>query len=143
TVADGVLARVLRRLLYLDGQRLSYRALDEEQLGSVYEGLMGYRVERRYDASVCLRPSRVWVSPAELLDLPAATRARWLQDSGVPTATAKRLADASATLQTAHAHDPTALETALLELLRKESVAPPTKARRAREGAFVAEVAPG
>jgi hypothetical protein len=37
TVDDETLFRVLEKLLVLDGQRLSYRALDVEQIGSVYE----------------------------------------------------------------------------------------------------------
>src|SRR5690606_2683904 len=44
-VDDGTLYHVLERLIVLDGQRLSYRALDVEQIGSVYEALMGYNVE--------------------------------------------------------------------------------------------------
>lgn len=44
-VSDEVVFRVLDRLLLLDGERLSYRSLDVEQIGSVYEGIMGYRVE--------------------------------------------------------------------------------------------------
>ena len=34
--------RVLQNLLLLDGERLSYRALDVEQIGSVYEAMMGF-----------------------------------------------------------------------------------------------------
>ena len=83
SISDGVIYRVLRRLLVLDGQRLSYSALEEEQLGSVYEGLMGYQIERRLECSVCLAPSRVWVGASDLLRLPRATRVRWLQDAGV------------------------------------------------------------
>ena len=41
-VSDGVVYRVLRNLLILDGERLSYRALDVEQIGSVYESMMGF-----------------------------------------------------------------------------------------------------
>ena len=40
-VSDGVVFRVLQSLLILDGGRLSYRALDVEQIGSVYEAVMG------------------------------------------------------------------------------------------------------
>ncbi len=39
-VSDGVILRVLQNLLVLDGERLSYRALDVEQIGSVYEAMM-------------------------------------------------------------------------------------------------------
>ena len=43
-LSDGTLLRVLDRLLVLDGERLSYRTLDVEQIGSVYETVMGFTV---------------------------------------------------------------------------------------------------
>ncbi len=39
-VSDGCIYRVLHALLVLDGERLSYRALDVEQVGSVYEAMI-------------------------------------------------------------------------------------------------------
>ena len=44
-ISDGVLHRVLENLLILDGERLSYRNLDVEQIGSVYEAVMGFTLE--------------------------------------------------------------------------------------------------
>lgn len=44
SVDDETVAKVLRKLIVLDGQRLSYRALDVEQIGSMYESMMGYDV---------------------------------------------------------------------------------------------------
>ena len=44
-VSDGVVFRVLQNLLILDGERLSYRTLDVEQIGSVYETMMGFNLE--------------------------------------------------------------------------------------------------
>ena len=44
-LSDGVIFRVLRNLLILDGERLSYRTLDVEQIGSVYERMMGFKIE--------------------------------------------------------------------------------------------------
>jgi hypothetical protein len=38
-VSDGVIYRVLGKLMLLDGERLSYRTLAVEQIGSVYERL--------------------------------------------------------------------------------------------------------
>ena len=46
-VPDGVLYRVLTQLLILDGERLSYRNLDVEQIGSVYEAMMGFELHLR------------------------------------------------------------------------------------------------
>ena len=40
-VPDGTIYRVLEKLLVLDGERISYRALDVEHIGSVYEKMMG------------------------------------------------------------------------------------------------------
>ena len=51
-VPDGVVLRVLEKLLLLDSERLSYRALDVEQIGSVYEHMMGFRLERAEETSI-------------------------------------------------------------------------------------------
>jgi hypothetical protein len=80
TVPDETVFRVLEKLLLLEGQRLSYRALDVEQIGSVYEALMGYHVMRAPGAAVCVRPERVWVSAGEVLAQPGGRRAAWLAD---------------------------------------------------------------
>lgn len=86
SVSDGAIHRVLRQLIFLGGQRLSYRALDVEQIGSVYEALMGFDVERLTSSAVRIRvgskkgAARVWVESARLLEVPAARREKWLQD---------------------------------------------------------------
>ena len=46
-VPDGTIYRALENLLLLDGERISYRALDVEQIGSVYETMMGFKIETR------------------------------------------------------------------------------------------------
>ena len=98
SVDDKTIHDVLERLLYLERQRLSYRALDVEQIGSVYEALMGYHVARLPAPAVCLRPQRakcVWITAAELRAVPKAQRAAFLQDeAGLPKAAATKLADA-------------------------------------------------
>ncbi len=81
SVDDETVYRVLDKLLVLKRQRLSYRALDVEQIGSVYEALMGYHVLRLAGEAVCLKPSRVWVSADEIQAEKPATRARWLQET--------------------------------------------------------------
>jgi hypothetical protein len=55
TVDDETVYRVLERLMVLEGQRLSYKVLDVEQLGSVYEALMGYGVQSLGSPAVCCR----------------------------------------------------------------------------------------
>ncbi|RKI00699.1 hypothetical protein D7Y15_37670 [Corallococcus sp. AB030] len=82
SVDDETVYRVLERLIVLEGQRLSYQSLDVEQIGSVYEALMGFHVKRLTGAGVCLKPSRVWVSADEVLEQPASRRGAWLEDEG-------------------------------------------------------------
>lgn len=85
-VSDGVVHRVLENLLVLDGERISYRALDVEQIGSVYEAIMGFTL-RVASGPVVAVPSRkkgsavdVHLDVASLLALPGADRARRLKD---------------------------------------------------------------
>jgi hypothetical protein len=65
SVSDDVVEKVLTRLLWLAdenkvAQRLNYRSLDVEQIGSVYEGIMGFTVEGASGPSVGItyRPPR-------------------------------------------------------------------------------------
>ncbi len=69
-VPDSAVWSVLRKLMLLDGERLSYRALDVEQIGSVYEAVMGFRVELARGASIAVRsPKRS--GAAAVVDLDA------------------------------------------------------------------------
>lgn len=77
-VPDGVLWRVLEKLLMLDGERLSYRALDVEQIGSVYEAMMGFELRRAFAPSLAVKPKRVVVSLRRVLD--AKDRAKVLSE---------------------------------------------------------------
>ena len=87
SISDDVVEKILDKLLVLDGQILSYRSLDVEQIGSVYEGIMGFTVERT--SSLCLgllyRPPRQKVAITcvfnadELLALPGGKRVSWLK----------------------------------------------------------------
>ncbi|MFN9659791.1 MAG: Eco57I restriction-modification methylase domain-containing protein, partial [Cyanobacteriota bacterium] len=87
-ISDDVVEQVLTKLLLLDGQILSYRALDVEQIGSVYEGIMGFMVEKASGPSVGIthRPSRqkititVVVDAEQLLAVSSAKREKWLDD---------------------------------------------------------------
>jgi hypothetical protein len=97
-VDDETVFRVLQKLLLLEGQHLSYRALDVEQIGSVYEALMGYHVQRVAASSVCLRPDRakaIWVNTAEALEQKKAQRAKWLKEEvGLPKGNADKISKA-------------------------------------------------
>ncbi|HRI07925.1 MAG TPA: hypothetical protein PKW35_08915, partial [Nannocystaceae bacterium] len=97
SIDDGTVFRVLERLLFLERQRLSYRALDVEQIGSVYEALMGYHVLRLPARAICLRAgrARVWVTAAEVLAAKKPQREALLKDTiGLPKAQASKLAAA-------------------------------------------------
>ena len=61
-LADGVVYRVLAKLLILDGERLSYSALDVEQIGSVYEAMMGFELIVASGPSIGLRPDHIVVN---------------------------------------------------------------------------------
>lgn len=94
SVDDETVFRVLEKLLVFEGQRLSYRALDVEQIGSVYEGLMGYHVARTEAPAVCMRPDRLWVTAEEVLTIPAARRTKWIKETiGLSAAQADKLND--------------------------------------------------
>ncbi len=95
TVDDGTVLTVLEKLIVFEGQRLSYATLDVEQIGSVYEGLMGFDVKLSESACVRIGPSRAWVSADEMRDVPARERAKWLQEeTGLAKAQAQKIADA-------------------------------------------------
>ncbi len=83
---DGTIYRALEKLLVLDGERISYRALDVEQIGSVYETMMGFRLEtatrplgrdQGAGAATVHRRQSTWRT---LLAVEPAKRAKWLQD---------------------------------------------------------------
>ena len=84
-VPDATVWNVLRSLMVLDGERLSYRTLDVEQIGSVYEAVMGFRVELTTGSSIAVAsPKRtgaaVIVDIDTLLELEGGKRAKSLQD---------------------------------------------------------------
>ena len=82
-VPDGVLYRVLRQLLILDGERLSYRNLDVEQIGSVYEAMMGFELHVAKGPSIALKPKKrngapITINLVEALAVAGAKRNEWL-----------------------------------------------------------------
>jgi hypothetical protein len=123
SVDDETVLGVLERLIILQGQRLSYRNLDVEQLGSVYEGLMGYHVQRLAHDAVALKvkdkPSaaRAWVEVDALLAVEPARRVAWLEDElGFDKASAKKVAAAIT-----DARDPASARDALLTATKVRS----------------------
>ena len=84
-VPDAAVWNVLRSLMVLDGERLSYRTLDVEQIGSVYEAVMGFRVELTTGRSIAVAsPKRtgaaVIVDLDSVLQLEGGKRAKAIQD---------------------------------------------------------------
>jgi hypothetical protein len=84
-VSDGCILGVLDKLLLLDGERLSYRTLDVEQIGSVYETVMGFTVETMSGPALALRGGKndkvpVFVDLAELAALKGSERQKRLKD---------------------------------------------------------------
>jgi hypothetical protein len=85
-VSDGCVLGVLDKLLVLDGERLSYRTLDVEQIGSVYETVMGFTVETMRGPALALRGGKndkvpVFVDLTELIGLKGSERQKHLKDS--------------------------------------------------------------
>ena len=80
-LGDGFIYRVLDKLLILDGERLSYRALDVEQIGSVYEAMMGFELRTAIGPSLAVRPDHIVVNLQEILDAGPAERGRILKNT--------------------------------------------------------------
>ena len=84
-VADGTIYRVLEKLIVLNGERISYRALDVEHIGAVYQTMMGFRLETAKGRAIAIKAAKKHGAPATV-DLEAllreapAKRGKWLQD---------------------------------------------------------------
>jgi hypothetical protein len=88
-----VVLSVLSNLLVVKGERISYRALDVEQIGSVYEGIMGYAVRRIPGRCIGLKSKpqgakkqlTTAVDLDALLALSGAKRKAWLEEEAATT----------------------------------------------------------
>ena len=108
-ISDGAIFRALSKLVLLDGERISYRALDVEHIGSVYETMMGFRLEIAAGPSLAIRAEKggapVVVNLEALLREERAERRRWLtKQTGrkPPDSTAKGIG-AATDLESLHA----------------------------------------
>ena len=109
-VSDGTIHRVLEKLVVLGGERISYRALDVEHIGSVYQTMMGFRLEQASGRSIAIKSGKKHGAPATvdleaLLQQEPGRRAKWLQertDRKLTDKTRKAVAQAE-TLEDAHA----------------------------------------
>ncbi len=109
-VPDGTIYRALEKLVVLDGERISYRALDVEQIGSVYETMMGFRLETATGRSVAIRSQKKHGAPTTvdleaLLAESGKKRGKWLDDRAGRKLTdrLKKAVAAAATLDDLHA----------------------------------------
>lgn len=111
-VGDGCVLRILDGLLMLGGERIAYRSLSVEQIGSVYETVMGFTVECAAGAALAIRAGKgnrvpVWVDLDALAAIPGSEREKRLKTvtgrSGfpAPVARAVRSAGDAYTLATA------------------------------------------
>ena len=102
-IPDSTVWNMLNNLMVLDGERLSYRTLDVEQIGSVYESIMGFRVELTTGRSIAVRSQKrtgaaVVVDLDEMLGTADSQRAAALRaqtDRNLTGNAAAMLSDAS------------------------------------------------
>lgn len=89
-IGDGTIYRTLEKLLLLDGERLSYRTLDVEEIGSVYQTVMGFRLVVADGPSIAITgkrkhkgevPAASVINLASLLAVPGAGRPKWLGEN--------------------------------------------------------------
>jgi len=79
-VPDSTIYRVLDKMIFLDGERISYRTLDVEEIGSVYEAMMGFELREAEGPSVAVRPKDIVVDLAKLLADKPEVRLKRLAD---------------------------------------------------------------
>ena len=85
-VSDATVLAILRGLLVLRGQRLLYSVLDVEQIGAVYETMMGFTIRLTEDPALAIKSgeksgaSTVVNLPA-FLAIPGGKRAAWLKEN--------------------------------------------------------------
>lgn len=94
-VSDGTVLRILHGLMTVEGrsltgerirERLSYRALDVESIGSVYETVMGFTALRAAERMIALRDEKrlpAFVGVDSLLAQKPTERQKWLKDRGI------------------------------------------------------------
>lgn len=94
-VSDGMVLRILDGLMMIDGrgmagerirERLSYRSLDVESIGSVYETVMGFTAKRATEPMIAVRDEKKlpnFIGLETLLTEKPAERQKWLKEQSV------------------------------------------------------------
>lgn len=99
-VSDGCVLRVLDNLLMLGGERVAYRALSVEQIGSVYETVMGFTAMCANAPMLAIRAGKnnrvpVWVDLVALAQAKPGEREKllkaWTGRGAFPAAVAQAL----------------------------------------------------
>lgn len=98
-VSDGTILRILHGLMTIEGrglsgekirERLSYRALDVESIGSVYETVMGFTAWRATERMIALRDEKKlpnFIGLDSLLAQKSGDRQKWLKERGIKLST--------------------------------------------------------
>jgi hypothetical protein len=100
-VSDGCILRILDLLISVDGEKLSYRTLDVEQIGSVYETVMGFTIETRRGPAVAIKAGKndrtpVFVDLAALAATKGSERAKLLKETAARNTLTDKVAKALA-----------------------------------------------
>ena len=100
-VSDSIVFEVLDKLLILDGERISYRGLDVEQIGSIYESMMGFSLHVADGPTVVIKSPKLHGAPTPLnletlLDQPKNKRKDWVQQATDQKVTGKAAQDLEA-----------------------------------------------
>ena len=94
-VSDGTILRILDGLMTIEGrslggekirERLSYRSLDVESIGSVYETVMGFTAARANETMIALRDDKklpTFIGLDSLLAQKPSERQKWLKDIAI------------------------------------------------------------
>lgn len=94
-ISDGCILRILHGLMTVEArslsgdkirERLSYRSLDVESIGSVYETVMGFTARRADEKMIALRDEKklpTFVGLETLLAQKPSDRPKWLKDHSI------------------------------------------------------------
>jgi type I restriction-modification system DNA methylase subunit len=104
-ISNEVIYQIIWKLTFARGkmgrewikQRVSYRALDIEQIGSVYEGLMEYKIKKAEDDLIVFKGKNEVIRPAhELLEKSGDDLEKYLKDNtGFAPAKVRKLLEQS------------------------------------------------
>ena len=141
-VPDGTIFRLLEKLLVLDGERISYRTLDVEHIGSVYENMMGFRLETSSGWSVSIRAGKKSGAPSainleQLLDEAPKQRPKWIRDRTdhrIPPKVSRAVRTASTIAEAHAALDPVIDKEATPDLVPKAAMVLQPSPERRRSG---------